>query len=268
LLQQTWSLTQIVQNKLVSHHSAKSMRGAEITFINEDGDEVTRKVTPREAMRHMGELHTYAKLTLRQQKLDAGIHDEEDETEKTLNDFVTEVVPNAGQRMHDEAMALGLDCAAALPDERCAQIVAEEQAKYDAEHPKNDRIGRKKPLEIPPDQRNDWVIPQETQAAVMARLVDMALPDGEEYQVISPRERLMASRLLGRFCHLGQEQQFLNQRLHAQKPETDWDEIDRDVTAQIKEAVADRRKVDTEFYKTHERFVPPPSSSPNTEGQR
>jgi hypothetical protein len=266
LLQQTWSLTSILQGKLVAHHSEKSRRGAKTTFIGENGKEDSREVTPREAIRHMKELHTYATLTLRQQKLDAGIEDDDDKKEKTLNDYVTPVLPIAGQRMHNEAMALGLDCAAALPDERCAQIFEEEQAKYEAAHPKKPRIGRKKPFEIPADQRNDWVIPQETQQAVMARLVDMALPDGDEYKVLSERERLMASGLLSRFCRLGQDQQFLNQRLHAKKPKTDWDEIDKIVDTRLKAGLVAREKDDAEFYKTHERFVPLWPSRSKSEG--
>jgi hypothetical protein len=251
-----------VQDKLVAHHSAKSKRGAKTTFINENGDEKERDVTVREAIRHMKELLTYGTLTLQQQKLDAGIQDEDDEEEKTLNDFVTPVLPIAADRMEEEAAALGLSSAAELPMERAAAIFEEEQAKYEAAHPKKARIGRKKPFEIPADQRNDWIIPQETQLAVMARLVDMALPDGDEYKVLSERERLMASGLLGKFCRLGQDQQFLNQRLHDKKPETDWDELDKHWTELEAQARVARWEEDEKFYQTHERSIPlrrPPS---------
>ena len=149
-----------------------------------------------------------------------------------------------------------------MPLERAAEIFAEEQAKYDAAHPKKPKIGRKKPFEIPPEQRNDWVIPQETQKAVLTRLVDMALPDGKEYQRIKPRARLMASRLLSKFLRLGQEQQFLNQRVHKKKPEVDWDALDKHWTELEAQARVARWQEDKEFYKTHERSIPlrrPPS---------
>jgi hypothetical protein len=93
----------------------------------------------------------------------------------------------------------------------------------------------------------------------------MALPDGNEYKVLSPRERLMASRMLGKFLRLGQEQQFLNQRLHNKKPEVDWDAIDKHWDEREIQAREARRKDNEEFYKTHERFDAPQST---TEGRR
>jgi hypothetical protein len=256
LLQQNYFLPPEIQAKLVKYHSDMTQPGATTTYLDDDGDEVTRPLKARETLRHAEELRTYGKLAIGQQKLDDGIEDEDDGKEKTLNDFVTPVVPIAGERMHDEAIALGYANAADLPIERAAEIFAEEQAKYDAAHPKTPKIGRKKPFAIPPEQRNDWVIPQETQQAVLTRLVDMALPDGEEYQRIQPRARLMASRQIGRFLRLGQEQQFLNQRIHDKKPEVDWDAIDKHWTELEAQARVARWEEDKEFYKTHERSIP------------
>src|SRR5207237_844133 len=156
---------------------------------------------------------------------------------KTVNDFVTPVLEPAGDRMHNEAMALGLDCAAALPKERITQIFEEEQQKYDAAHPPKTRRGHRKPFAFAPEHCNDWIIPKETQTALMTRLVDMALPCGREYHAIRPKARLMASRLIGRFCSLGQQQQFLDLRVHARKPKIDWEALCRDVEAREQAAL-------------------------------
>jgi hypothetical protein len=63
----------------------------------------------------------------------------------------------------------------------------------------------------------------------------------------------MASRLIGRFCRLGQQQQFLDLRVHGQKPEIDWDEVARDLDERIKAAIEFARRDDEEYYKTHPR---------------
>jgi hypothetical protein len=240
-----------IQEKLIKHHSAMTQPGATTTYFDENGDEITRPLKPRETLRHAQELHNFSKLNLGQQKLDAATAQLNGENKPlTLNDCVTPYMESAGDRMHEEAMASGLDCAAELPKERVDQIFEEEKQKYDATHPQPER-GRKKPFAIAPEQRNDWIIPQEAQKELMDRLVDMALPEGQEYQRIKPRARLMASRLIGRFCRLGQQQQFLDLRVHGQKPEIDWEELDREME-EIEEAIATRRRQREEFYKTHE----------------
>src|SRR5262249_35818113 len=161
----------------------------------------------------------FSNLNLGQQKLDAAIAQlNGDNQPKSLNDFVNESVGTAADRLLEEALAQGLECVAELPDERVAEVYEEEKRKYDAEHPEQSDRCQKKPFAIAPEQRNDWIIPQETQKELMDRLVDMALPEGAEYKRIKPRARLMASRLIGRFCRLGQQQQFLNIRVHGQAP--------------------------------------------------
>src|SRR4051794_28516611 len=79
LLRQDWSVCAVVQQKLVAHHTAMADPDAELTYQDEDGNTVTRPVTAREALRHMKSFHTFGKLALGQQKLDAGIEDQDDE---------------------------------------------------------------------------------------------------------------------------------------------------------------------------------------------
>jgi hypothetical protein len=206
-----------IQEKLIKHHSAMAKPGATTTYIDQDGDEVTRTLKPRETLRHAQELHNFSKLNLGQQKLDAALAQQNGENQpKSLNDFVTEPVRTAGDRLHQEARAQGFWCVSELPQARIDEVYQEEKQKYEAEHPPKSERGRKKPFTIPPEQRNDWIVPEETQKALMDRLVDMALPEGQEYQRIKPRARLMASRLIGKFCRLGQAQQFLDLRVHSQ----------------------------------------------------
>jgi hypothetical protein len=88
---------------------------------------------------------------------------------------------------------------------------------------------------------------------MMMRLLNMALPEGNEYERLSPRERTMASRLFGQFCALGKEQQRLDMHLHGQKPDIDWDELGADVEKRIAESLAFHKKQNEEFYKTHPR---------------
>jgi hypothetical protein len=145
-----------IQAKFVAYHSAMAQPGATTTYIDQDGNEVTRTLTPRETLRHAQEFLTFGKLSLGQQKLDAAMAKQNGENKpKSLNDLVTPVIKLAGDRMHQEAIALGLDRAAELPKERVSQIFQEEQQKYDAEHPPQSDRCRKKPFAIPPEQRND-----------------------------------------------------------------------------------------------------------------
>ena len=96
-------------SKSSSPITARWHSDAKVTYQDED-DEISRKVTPRETLRHMKELHTFGKLTLRQQKIDAGIPDDDDDDKnKTVNDFVTKAVGVAGKQMSQEAKALGLE---------------------------------------------------------------------------------------------------------------------------------------------------------------
>jgi hypothetical protein len=265
-LRALYSLTQTVRNKLVAHHSAMAKPGATTTYMDK-GEKVTRKLTARETMRHMKEVLKYSKFSLVQQKLDAGIEDD-DTNPTSLNDLVTVVVQHAGERMHQEAMDLGLSRAAELPAERVDQIFQEELAKFDATHPKKPQPGHKKPFAILPHLRNDWFVPAETQMEIMTRLVDMALPDGTEYHEIKPRERLMASALLGRFCAVAQQQQLLDMRLHKKKPGVDWAEIDRQMReTEVAEMAAERQEAE-EFYKTHEPGGRPWPPRPHGEDRR
>jgi hypothetical protein len=263
-LRALYSLTQTIRGKLVNYHGSMIKPGATTTY-KENGNEVTRELTPRETMRHMKEIHKYSKLSLIQQKIDAGIEDD-DTHPKSLNDLVTSGVKEAGDRMHQEALTQGLSCAAELPAARVDQIVQEEQAKYDAEHLKKPQPGHKKPFAIPPHLRNDWFVPAEMQMEIMTRLVDMALPDGTEYHEIKPRERLRASTLLSRFCALTQEQQLLDMQLHHKtRRDIDWDEWGKETRELIIKAVEADKRAEEEFYKTHPRGGRGRPRSQNTE---
>ena len=145
-LRQVWPLSVLVQEKLVAHYGAMSQRGAEVQYTDNEGKKVKRKAKPRESLRSMKMCHTIGRLALRQQKLDARLATDDD-GDKTLNDFVTEVVALAGDRMADEAEALGLECAAELPAARVDEIFEEEQKKFDAQKgppqtPQRPRSGR------------------------------------------------------------------------------------------------------------------------------
>jgi hypothetical protein len=243
-----------IQQKLIKHHSAMARPGATTTYIDQDGNDVTRTLKPRETLRHAQELHNFSKLNLGQQKLDAALAQQNGANKpKTLNDFVTEPVRTAGERLHEEAIAQGLDFVAELPNERIFQVYEEEKQKHEAEHPEKSDRCLKRPFAIPPEQRNDWIIAEETQKELMDRLVDMALPEGQEYQRIKPRARLMASRLIGRFCRLGQQQQFLDLRVYGQQPEIDWDEAVRELEERIKASMEFHKRQAEEYYKTHPR---------------
>jgi hypothetical protein len=248
------SIAQIFRDELVAHHSTMVQPGATTTYFDREDNKITRELTPRETMQHMRELQFFSKLNLDQQKLDAGLAEQnEEDTPKSLNDLVTPYMESAGDRMDEEALAQGLDCAAELPKERVDQIFQEEKQKYEAAHPPKPKRGRKKPFVIPPDERNDWFIPAETQLGMMKRLLDMALPSGNEYAFLTPRERVMASRQFGRFCALGKEQQRLDMHLHGKKADIDWDELGADVERRIAESLAYHKRQNEEFYKTHPR---------------
>src|SRR5262245_62785650 len=59
------------QQTLIDHHSAMIKPGATTTYIDQEGNEVTRRLNARETLRHAQELHNFSKLALNQQKLDA-----------------------------------------------------------------------------------------------------------------------------------------------------------------------------------------------------
>src|SRR5262249_4619000 len=123
LLQQNYFLPPEIQAKLVKYHSDMTKPGATTTYLDDDDDEVTRPLKPREVLRHAEELRTYGKLALGQQKLDAATAEQNGENKPlTLNDFVTPDMESAGDRMHQEAMARGLDSAAELPFDVAQQI--------------------------------------------------------------------------------------------------------------------------------------------------
>jgi hypothetical protein len=247
-----YNAAQDVRDKLVAHHGAMIKPDAKVTY-KDNGKDVQRDLTPRETMRHMKELLFFSQLNLSQQKIDAKIAAKEDQKFNSLNAYVTETVRTAGEILHQEALAQGLRCIAELPRERVHQVYEEEKKKYDEEHPPQTEPGCKKPFEIPAEQRNDWFIPEETQITLMNRLIDMASPDGVEYQTLKPRDRVMASRLFGRFCLVGQQQLLIDMRRHDQKPDLDEEECCKEIEKLTAEAIEFNARDDEEFYKTHPR---------------
>jgi hypothetical protein len=226
--------------------------GAQIKYKDE-GEDVTRDPTPRETMRHMKELHFFMKINLNQQKVDAKIVDKNDEQVVSLNQFVNESVGTAADRLLADALAQGLTCVAELPDDYVAAVYYEERQKYEAEHPPEPERVRKKPFEIPPEQRQDWFIPEEIQIILMNRLTDMCVPGGTEYEKLKPRDRIMATRLLGQFCQLDLEQVLIDMRVHEQQPDLDLEKYANELHELNQKALKARRKEDEEFFKTHER---------------
>src|SRR5262245_35916372 len=94
------SIAQIFRDALVDHHSAMVKPGATTTYFDREGNKITRELTPRETMQHMRELRFFSKLNLDQQKLDAGLAEQNDDDDKpkSLNDLVTPYMESAGDR--------------------------------------------------------------------------------------------------------------------------------------------------------------------------
>src|SRR4051812_29705414 len=146
LLQQTWSLPPGAREKLIQYNADMAQPSATTTYLDDDEDEVTRPLKPRETGNHISLLPTFGTLSLNQQKLDAATAElNGNNQERILKDFVTEYGVVAGARVHNEAVALGLDCAAAFPDKRCRQILDKEAALNEAAYPPQSRAGQKKP---------------------------------------------------------------------------------------------------------------------------
>jgi hypothetical protein len=241
---QVWPLSPEIRAAMIDNLSQMTERGATIEDRDQNGRTFERNVTPRENLRSMRLLHTFTRLNLNQQKLDL---DAEDHVNRgvTLNDCVTVPVETAGERMAEEAEALGLDCAAALPPERVEEIYEQAEQEYIA---LKGKLPAPEPFaEIPSDQRNDWFIPVETQARIMNRLADMALPSGQEYHEIRPRERFMAYRVLAMFCSVVDQQQRLDRKYAARGPADDWDELEAEMEKREAHRLVERRREAEEF---------------------
>ena len=126
-------------------------------------------------------------------------------------------------------------------------IGTQTEKDYIAEHGTSPQIGPKPLVDSPPEQRNDWIIPRETQVQITTRLLDMALPSGEEYKVLKPRERQMAVKVLTMFCDLSAAQNRLDRAGEAQGPTTDWDALYDTIEADAPRRIAERKRQKEEF---------------------
>ena len=208
------------RDRIVAGFAAMAQPGATHTYTNRHNQKVTKPVRPREALRAMKILHELGTLTLEQQRQD---HlDQLHNNDKTLNDVVSPVHDIAGDRLHDEAMRRNLSCAAELDVETVRAVYAASKAEWEAKNGPEPERGPQPVAETPPEQRNDWIIPPEVQHMVMGRLQDMVDPQGEEFHRLRVRERLMAGRVLCRFCALGAAQQRLDRQIAAGGPVLDW----------------------------------------------
>jgi hypothetical protein len=204
------------RERIVAYLAGLTERGAVETKRGKDGrpilgpDEkpITKKVSPRHAFRAMRLLNTFGRQALHQRRLDRAARRAEGRA-FCLNDHVTETVNLAGQRQTEEARRRGLSCAAELDIETQRAINAAAEAELVAAGlvDPTPAVTSQAGTAADPARRRDWVIPAAVQAGIMARLVDMVDPQGDEFAVLRLRERLMAAGVLGLFSQLALEQQ-------------------------------------------------------------
>src|SRR5262249_9608802 len=128
------------------------------------------------------------------------------------------------------------------------------QAEHDhiAQHGPLPQTG---PTPIPPtapERRNDWIIPQETQAQIMNRLRDMVDPHGEEYQELRPREYLMAVEVLLMYRRLVDAQEHFDRLVHTGGTAPDWEAWDRMLEQKVPADLAAWKKEEAAWKKANE----------------
>ena len=199
-LHQDWPLAPEARGRIVAGLVAMTQPGATSTRKTRDGRTLTKEVSPRHTVRAARLLKQIGSIALDQQRQD---HQAKCTTApSTLNDFVSPVFPLAHDRMTAEAERQGLDTIFELEDETINGLYQQAEQDYIAEHGPIPKTGPTPLRPTAPEQRNDWVIPKETQRQVMARLCDMADPQGQAYPFLRVRERLMATEVLLQFCRL------------------------------------------------------------------
>jgi len=250
-LRQVWPIDPAARARIIESLTRQSQREATLKTKNKDGQTIERKFKPREALQAMRLLKRFGSLALEQQRLDREAHGHVNRS-RTLNDFVTPVVELAGDRLHEEAMRRGLDCAAELDPETRDAICDQAERDWVAKHGPVPQYGPKPLVEFAPEQRNDWVIPAEAQAQIMARLVDMVDPQGDEYHELRPRERVMAGKVLTSFCGLVQEQQRLDREEEAAGPIFDWEKWVEEIDADRPRLLAERKQRRAEWRQRQE----------------
>ena len=235
------------RNRIVDGLINMSKPGATTTRRLPDGRTITTKVKRRDALRAMELATQLASMNLEQQKDDhqAKLHDNKG---LTLNDFVTPDMALAGDRAHEEAMRQGLSCAAELPDETDSRDYhAQAREAYEAEHGPEPKRGPKPLKQAAPEQRQAWDIPLDGQKRLMmARLQDMTDPQGQEYHLMSDRERLRAVRVLVRIGRLVLAQMRWDRQVDRGEQPFDWAAGIAWAKQKEKKRIAERKREDEE----------------------
>jgi hypothetical protein len=247
-LHQDWPLDPVALAPIVAGLTALTRRGATKTVQSEDKDKNDKPkacaVKPRETFRAMRALNKIGWLALGQQRRDHKA--KQHNGQQTLNDAVTAVIPEAHARMTEEAQRRGLSCAAELDNPTAKAIYAQAEKDHIA---RNGPLPQTGPTPIPPtapERRNDWIIPQETQAEIMNRLRDMVDPHGDEYQELRPREYLMAVEVLLMYRRLVDAQVEFDRLVHTGGTATDWEAWDRLLEQKVPADLAAWKKEDEE----------------------
>jgi hypothetical protein len=245
-LRQVWPLDPDPLPRIVANLVAMTKPGVTWTRQKPNGQTVSTTISPRLNCRAAQLLCWVGALSLDQQKQDheAQVHN----GSLTLNDFV----PPAGlgelvnQRFHAEARRRGLESIFQL-DEATTQAVADQaEQDYSAEHGPIPQTGPTPAAPTPPEQRNDWVIPQEAQRQVMKHLCEMADPHGQAYPFLKLRQRLMATHVLLQLCRLRAAQVRWDRRVETGEKPFDWDAAIAEMMAKAREEDERCRREDAE----------------------
>jgi hypothetical protein len=262
-LRQEWPLDPAAGDRILAYLASLTVRGAVETRKARNGQEYTRKVSPRTAMRAMRTLGLFSRLALRQQQLDRQAQAQVG-TGFSWMAHVTETVNLGGQRATEEAQRRGLSCAAELDDATLDAIATQAEAELKAMGIDCSVPAGPPGPEEDPAKRQDWVVPVATKQQIMSRLVGMVDPQGDEFAELRTRERLMAGRLLGFFRRLALEQQELDRRLGPAEPVFDEEQLMAEWDALEQQRIAERKREREEGLRRHaereaqrQREVPP-----------
>jgi hypothetical protein len=237
-LHQDWPLDPSALAPIVAGLTALTRRGATKTVRRKNKNDEPKPcaVKPRETFRAMRALNKIGWLALGQQRRDYKA--KQHNGPETLNDAVTAVIPDANALMTEEAHRRGLSYAAELDNPTAKAICAQAEQDHIARNGPLPQTGPPPLKPTAPERRNDWIIPQETQAQIMNRLRDMVDPHGAEYQELRPREYLMAVEVLLMYRRLTDAQEQFDRLVQTGGPAPDWDALDRKWEHQTREELA------------------------------
>jgi hypothetical protein len=247
---QLWPHDPAARDRIIDYLVKVSRPGAQEVRKDKNGQEIIRNIKPREALRAMRTLGGYGKLELKQQRLD---HQGRAAAGRSfcLKDHVTAAIGIAGRRLTAEAQRRGLSCAAELDAATKKAIFAE----VDAELKETGAAEADRPAA--PAPRRGGVIPVAAQRQIMTRLIDMADPLGQEFQVLRTRERLMAARILATFWRLALEQEQLDRAIAAGGKAFDLDRVLDEVEEAARLRLEERKREDEELRLRAEVARPP-----------